>query len=229
MRSLLGGAATLVLAALLGGCGGGAPPPSASSIVSRSAAATAKQRSFHVIVDIENVKAPATGMSLTSIDGDLIVPDRMRARVTGTFQGVPLRSELIVVGSDFYLKNPFSGAWQRVDVGTNPVAFFDPAEGVLAVIRGAVDLAHDGSERVDDVDCYRLTGKVRDTALKPLLGNAGSGKLVPLELWIGKDDSLLRRIRLSGPLAPSEDASAVRTVDLSAYGERVRIVAPATS
>ena len=35
---------------------------------------------------------------------------------------------------------------------------------------------------------------------------------------------LLRRLRLSGPISPDEDADAVRTVELSAFDEPVQIV-----
>lgn len=209
-----------------GGSGGGGGGLSASEIVSRSAVATAKQTSFHLVVSMQQVATSKTGMTLTFVDGDLVVPSRLRANVGGTFQGVPLKSELVVIGGAHYLKDPFSGTWQRVSLGTSPVAFFDPAKGVLAVIKGARGLALNGSERVGGVDCDRVTGKVRTSALRPLLGNPGSSKLVPVELWIGHDDSLLRRIRLSGVVVPGDGAGAVRTVELSNYGEHVSIVAP---
>jgi hypothetical protein len=49
---------------------------------------------------------------------------------------------------------------------------------------------------------------------------------VPVELWIGKSDSLLRRIRLSGRILASDSAEAVRTIELSQFGRHVTIVAP---
>ena len=50
-----------------------------------------------------------------------------------------------------------------------------------------------------------------------------------MELWIGKDDMLLRRLRLTGPISPDEDAAAVRTVELSEFDEAVQITAPPTA
>ena len=134
---------------------------------------------------------------------------------------------MIAVGTKYFLKDPFTGAWRvGVDIATTPMAFFDPAKGVLAVIKGARSAATSGSEEVGGVASYRLTAKVRAGALTPLLGNSASAELLPVELWIGKGDMLLRRIRLAGPTTSSESKAAVRTVELSAFGESVRIVAP---
>ncbi|MGZ4352871.1 MAG: LppX_LprAFG lipoprotein [Gaiellaceae bacterium] len=223
------GRALAVVALLLAfavGCGGASAPP-AAQIVARSAAKTSALRSFHLLVHVENVPASTTGVSLTYVDGDLAVPDRLRAKIAGTLQGVPLTSELIVVGDRHFLKNPFTGKWETVSIGMKAVTFFDPAKGVLAVIRHASGLERDGSEDVGGVACYRLQGKVRADAVAPLLGNPGSAAMVPVELWIGKRDSLLRRIRLSGPLSAGEPAGAVRTVELSAFDEPVQVAAPA--
>lgn len=218
------------LAALLAlaGCGGKAGLP-ASRIVTQTAAKTAAVKSFHLLVDIEHVPAPATGISVTFLDGDVLVPARLHARVGGSFQGVPLSSELIVIGSRHYLKNPLTGRWQVVSVSMSPVSFFDPVKGVLAVVRGARDVADDGSEKIGGAACYRLTARVRPSAVAPLLGKVEGAKLLPITLWVGKRDLLLRRIRLSGPIAAGEGANAERTVELSAFGEQVRITAPPVS
>jgi lipoprotein LprG len=211
--------------AVAGGCGGSSAPPP-EELISDSADTTGAVKTFHVVVDIQNVPAAESGLGLTFVDGDVIVPDRMKARVSGTFLGVPLSSELVVVGEQYFLKIPFTGGWRTIDVGTVPAAFFDPEEGVLAVIKGATDVEHDGSEEVGGVDCYRLTGTIRASALEPLLPEAEGDAEVPLELWIGKDDLLFRRLRLSGPVSPSEGADAVRTIELSDFDEPVSITAP---
>lgn len=214
--------------AAVAGCGGKAGLPPAK-IVEQSAAKTSTVKSFHLVVNIENVPAPSSGLGLTFIDGDIAVPAKLQARIGGTFQGVPLNSELIVLGKRYFLKDPFSGKWRVVSVAMNPAAFFDPVKGVLGVIEGARDVRGRGSEDVGGVSCYRLAANVQASALTPLLGNAASGKLLPVEIWIGKHDLLLRRIRLSGPIAATERADAVRTVELSAFDEPVRIAAPAVS
>jgi len=71
---------------------------------------------------------------------------------------------------------------------------------------------------------------VRVADVAPLLGvEEGAAELVPVELWFGKDDKLLRRLRVTGVLAPGDTAESVRTVELSAFGEPVEITAPTAS
>jgi hypothetical protein len=221
-------AAALVLVVVAAGCGG-TSGPTAKELVTQSIAATSAVKTFHLAVDIENVPAPRTGLGLTSVDGDVIVPDRLHGRVSGTFLGLSLSTDLVVVGHDYFLKVPFTGKWRKIDVSTLPSAFFDPKKGILAVIDGASDIARDGSEDVGGVPCYRLKGTVQADTLKALLGGAEGTQPLTLELWVGKDDKLLRRLRLTGPVAPNESADSVRTVELSAFDEPVQIVAPSVS
>lgn len=218
----------LLLALAAAGCGKGGGP-SAAEIVSQSAATTSAVKTFHLLVSFENVPTPSSGLGLTIVDGDVAVPDKLEARVGGTFHGVPLTSELIVIGQQHFLKDPFSGKWTKVAVAMTPVAFFDPTKGVLAVIKSARDIRDDGSEDVGGVACHRLKANVPASALTPLLGNTASAKLLAVELWIGKSDKLLRRVRLSGPIAAGEASSTQRTVELSAFDEPVQITAPAVS
>ncbi len=215
----------MLLLAAAAGCGGSSAP-APDELISESVEQTGAVKTFHVVVDIQHVPAAESGLGLTFVDGDVIVPDRMKARVSGTFLGVPLSSELVVVGDQYFLKIPFAGNWRTIDVGTVPSAFFDPDKGVLAVIEGATDVENDGSEEVDGVDSYKLKGTIRASALEPLLPDAEGDAEVPIELWIGKDDKLLRRVRLSGPISPSEGEDAVRTIELSAFDEPVSVTAP---
>jgi hypothetical protein len=224
-HGLLRGGLLLAVVLLAAGCGGSSGPPP-EELVAASIEKTAAVESFHVVVDIQNVSAGESGLALSFLDGDVVVPDRVQARVSGSFLGVPLSTELIVVGEEYYLKIPFTGRWRTIDVGTVPVAFFDPATGVLAVIEDVDDLAHDGSEEVADVDCYRLTGTLSSSSLEPLLPEAEGDEVVPLTIWIGKDDELLRRLQLDGPISPTEPDDAVRTIELSAFDEPVTITAP---
>jgi hypothetical protein len=115
-----------------------------------------------------------------------------------------------------------------VSIKTNPVAFFDPAKGVLAVIGGATQLELIGSEEVGGADAHHLTGKTTVSSITPLLGNPPGTRLVDVELWVDKETDRLVRLRLAGPVAKGDPADAVRTIELSRFGVVVPIVAPQT-
>jgi len=220
-------AALLLLGALVAGCGGGAKKSTISveQIVSGSTAKTAAVKSFHFVLTVEH-PPPSSGLSLASAEGDVAVPDRVRADASGTFAGIPLKSELVFVGDRHFFKDPLTQRWRTLDVKTNPIAFFNPAKGVLAVVKQARGLVDDGSETVGGADCYRLKGTVPASALAAFLGTTPSALSVPVELWIGKRDLLLRQVRASGPAAPGEAKDVSRTVSVSRFDEHVTISVP---
>jgi lipoprotein LprG len=211
-----------VLVALATGCG-----PSAEDLVAETVEATRAVESFHLVIDIENVKTSDSGLSLTFVDGDVVVPNKLKGKVGGTFLGTSISTDLIVNGDDYYLKVPSDG-WREIDVDTLPATFFDPEQGILAVIQGASDLFLGAPEEVGGVECDVVTGQVQTDVLTRLLTTAYGTRTLYLELAIGKDDKLLRRVRLTGPISPSEDGDAARTVYLSEFDESVQIEAPVT-
>jgi lipoprotein LprG len=206
----------------LAGCG-----QSAEDLVAETVEATGAVESFHLVIDVENVKTSDSGLSLTFVDGDVVVPDKLKGRVGGTFLGISISTDLIVIGEDYYLKVPSTG-WQQIDVDTLPATFFDPEQGILAVIQGASNLFPGGFEEVGGVECELVNGLVQTDVLKTLFNTAYGTWTLYLELAIGKDDKLLRRVRLTGPISPSDDGDARRTVYLSEFDEPVQIEAPET-
>jgi len=217
------------LVCLAAACGGGGADQkqSASEIVGRAVAATQAQKRFHFVFDERNGPTSASGVHLVFAEGDIVVPDKVKADVSGTFQGLPIHSQLVVAGGKTYLRDPLTGTWREVSVGANPVAFFDPAKGVLAVIKSADQLTLAGSEQVGGVDAYHLKGKTPVGSITPLLGNPPGTRPVDVELWIDQKTDRLVRLRLSGKVEAGDPTGAVRTIDLSRYGIVVPIAPPA--
>lgn len=221
--------AALLCVLLLAGCGGdgGGNEPTAAEIVASAAEKTAELKSFRFTLDVENVRPSGSGLSLTSARGEVIVPDRVKAKASATFSRIPIETELVIVGDEDYFVDPLTRRWRRLEVGTSPVAFFDPAKGVLSVIEGALEVEAAGSETVGGVETHRLTGKVkaRDAA-RLLVVSSTSDRLADVELWIGKGDRILRRIRVRGPVGEGEPADALRTIEISDFGKKFEIEAP---
>ncbi len=217
------------VALVLAGCGGGAKGPPPEQIVAAATKATSAERSFHFVYDEQRGPRSTKGLHLIYADGDVVLPGNVKADVTGTLLGLPLRSTLIVVDGRYYIRNPFTQAWQTVSVATDPATFFNPAKGVLAVIAGATQVKSAGSEKVGEQDAYHVTGQVPVSAISPILGNPPSAKLVDVDLWIDKQSSRLLRVRISGPVETGDPSNAVRTVDLSHYGTTVVIKPPVAS
>lgn len=217
----------VVLGSACGGGGGGeARAESAGDIVARAATETAAEKRFHFVFDEENGPKSTLGVHLVFAEGDVAVPDRVKADVSGTFLGIPLHSQLVVANGKTYIEDPLSGKWRQVDIKTNPVGFFDPKTGVVAVIRGADKLELIGSEKIGGVDAYHVKGQTTVGAISPLLGNPPGTEPVDLELWVDKKTDRLVRLRLTGHVEEGDGDDAVRTIELSRFGVVVPLTAP---
>jgi len=227
MRTKIG-LTSLLVVVLLAGCGGGKKTQqlSVAQIVGQTTQKTGALKSFHFVLKVEHPAASTQGLSLTFAEGDVIVPGKLRAKVAGTLSGVSLTSELVFIAPTQFLKDPISGTWQNLQTKTSPIGYFDPAKGVLAVIKGSTQLALAGSATVGGADSYDLKGKVHARDLTAILGNAPSDRLVDVEFLVGKSDLLLRRIRLQGPVSGGEPANIARSVEVSKFDEQVSIEAP---
>jgi hypothetical protein len=220
--------AGLVLALVVLGCGGGkkAPAPPPRVIVTRDVERTAALRSLHFVFKVEHAPSGAPGLTLTFAEGDLRVPDRLRARINGTFARTPIQSEIIIIGERSFLQDPLTKTWRPFAAAPNPGVL---VKGVPAVIRSARGLRNTGSEKVGDADCYRLSGVVRSDVVAPLVGVAAGGRMVPFTVWVGKQDFRLRRVRLAGPVGRNEPDQIVRTLEMSKFDEDVTITSPEAS
>lgn len=225
-RTALALLAALALALGGAGCGGDGESPSAAQLVEESVEATEAIESFHFTLDVQDVPRSSTGLQLTSAEGDVAVPDRARADVSGTFAGVPITTQILAIGDEVWWKSPLTGGWGSIDVSTTPVALLDPSSGVLGVMRGISEPVDEGVEEVDGVSLQRVSGTVSAVDVAPLVAVEGSAGDVPVTLWLGADDHLLRRIEVSGPVAEGEPAEARRVVELSRLGEPVTIEQP---
>lgn len=183
--------------------------------------ATAAEDSFRFRFETENPPRAASGLNLTFAEGEVSVPDRLRADVAGTFAGIPLESELVAIGRDEWLENPFGGGFREIDIGVSPLDFFDPDTGVLAVLRNARDI-----ELSEDGDEYVVKGDVSADNVETFLGVDADSRPLDVEVTVAKDDFLLRRLEVIGPANDGEANDVRRVLELSDYGAEVDVSAP---
>lgn len=230
MKAVLG---CLAAALLLAGCGGGGSStttrasPTAQQILARTAKKTSAAKSFHVVYALRNAGSGGAGLQLTSAEGDVAVPGKLKAKATGTLAGVALSTHVVVVGDHAWLENPIGGGWQRFETAASPLRYFDPRRGVFAVLRGAHGFERAGTATVGGVETYELHGTLPAKTVAPFLAAEPGDRQVDVRLYVGEHDFLLRRVVVDGPVNGSEPANVERVVTLSRFDEPVLIAAPA--
>ena len=215
----------LLVGVCLGACGGSdeaAPALGANEILARSVVAVEELSAFHFRLSHENgTTRILLNLALESAAGDVVLPDRLKAEVEAKAGSISVRVEVISIGDETWITNPFTRRWQR-QRGVSASDIADPSELVRGLVLALEEVRLVGQTRIDGTTAYRLDGVIDSGALTEAFGSTEVG----VELWIGAADFLPRRARLSGRLSDGEAADIVRQLDLSDFDAAVEIQPP---
>ena len=182
---------------------------------------------FHFEMTHEGGGTPiALGLEMDQVEGDIAAPDRMKATIQAQVRGLFLEVSAITIGDDTYITNPFTGEYEKLTNGITGGGFFDPAKGISAIIREAIGPILLPDDTLDGTPVYHLAGSIRSEDLKSISPDATEGFMLGAEIWIGKEDFLIRKLVLEGRITQDEKENITRTILVSGFDEPVTIDAP---
>ena len=203
------------------------PPPNAETILAASGESMAALDSFRFGLSHENGGTPlAIGLVVTDMEGDVVKPDGLRVSLGATFSGFFVEIELVALDGVTYMTDPITQDWEIQEAGVNPLAFFDPATGIDSIMSDLAEPSLLGQEILDGVTTNRISGKLPSDSLVPLLSTVAPDLTVDTEVWIGVDDSYLRRVVFRGVAVAGDADDIVRTIVLSNFNQASAIEAP---
>jgi lipoprotein LprG len=210
-------------------CGGGDDGDSgdvdAAEVLEEAATRFESVRTFHFTLDHENGATEIVfGLGLDTAEGDFVLPDRMSAEARGRFGPTTVNVRLIAIGDDTWVTNPFSREFQRAPASILDI--IDPAALVSVVARSMQDPKVEGSENVDGTTTHRISGRVSSDDLSQGLAFGEPGRTLEVTVWVGRDDDLIRRARIRGPMISGEADDIVRELNFSRYDASVTIEPP---
>jgi hypothetical protein len=224
-----------VLTALLIACSGGDEDddptptipsgPDAAQLLMDAQLAVANLQSFHFTLTQEDAAIPIPpNFDLESAEGDVVLPDRLKAELETDVQGINVSVDAIAIGSDTWITNPFTRRWQKQDA--NLYDYADLGALLPALLPAIEDPRLEDETSLDGVDVQLVTGEVSSADLQDALPFSLPNRRVRIELWLGVDDSLPRRVRVVGQLISGESDTAVRQIDLTRLNRRIEINPP---
>lgn len=234
MRRIIGvlSVALITVAVLMGGCAKPASPPTptaltAAEIFSRGGDKMQTINSFKFVLDQTGGGTPITmGIEMNKASGDVVRPDKLQMTINGTAMGMSLEVKLVTVGDKTLMTNPLSGKWEVPPDQFKVLAVFDPGTGIAAIMKQVTSPTKLADEQMGGVLCYHLKGSLLSDTLRPIMGSAAQGVAISSEAWIGKDDFLVRHIKLEGKITETEKEGIVRTLDLSDFNGVITIQLP---
>ena len=167
------------------------------------------------------------GLKFESMEGQVRMPDRFKARVEATsFLGF-ISIDIVAVGdhaliSDFINRDK----WNPISVDSLPFNFSNLGRTLADIIPSVRNPAFTGLEKVDGKLSWRIEGKLPSEGLANLLPGTDPGHQLGLELWIDQEKALLRKIRIAGQVYPGDSPGIVRVLDIYGFDEPVGISLP---
>lgn len=202
-------------------------PINVEDLLRRSGEATSRLNAFHFRLEHNDEGSTpfSDALDVTEAEGYVVSPDRISISFSGRFSGrFAMRASLITIGADSYMTNPLTGNWEEVAAEVSPLGFFDPQQGIGAMmtdLRSPVLASNTDSEFV-------IEGNLDALALRPLLGDAAQDGVVRVEVTLDKDTLYMKKAVIEGRATAGEPDGVVRTIILSRFDEPISISPPDT-
>jgi hypothetical protein len=201
------------------------PPPDPQVVLSDAARAVTALNTFHFRLEHENGNSPLPlNLRLVSAEGDVALPDRLKADVRARSGSLNLDVQVLSIGDKTWITNPFSRQLQELP-GVTLSDITDPAALLSLVTEELDDVKFVDSKELDGVDTYHLSGTLDSSVLAPVLP-VESGKSANVDIYVGKEDNLPRRAELRGAIADGDASNIIRRIDFSDFDEPVDIAPP---
>ena len=198
--------------------------PSADALIESAAQRFSTVGSVKFELEIANGAIDlGSGIVVNNLIGVVAHPDRARLKSTVTMDQAIVELELIKIGSDLYLLNPFSEQWQLLPPGSSNLESLDQF-AAAEVFRRASDLTYVGRGRIGGVEAWQVRGTLTPEALVPLLGTKVGERPIVSDIWIGVEDGLPREILLTIPSDTGEPLLV--KITLSEFDQPVTIDPP---
>lgn len=212
------------------------PPPaarlSARAIAQQAVTRISEVKSFHFSIqptgrkpDIAALLNAPLPVLLSGIEGDIVRPEQLRARITVTLLGASAHLDLVHYQDQLYLNNPLTGRWekfpQEVSQSFSPAVWFSDAQGLSGLFT-ALDWRMIGVEEVQGVSTYHL--QARNVPGINITGSDEASE-ASIDVWIGEQTFLLHQVRIDEQAAKGEQKT-VWLLSFSAFDRPVVITPP---
>jgi hypothetical protein len=186
--------------------------------------------SFHVVMRVQHAgNANGSSFQIRNADGDIVLPDKIKAQASVILSGQPVTVNLISIGDTQFITDPVTGQW-RVFKGTiDPRSLTNPDTGIIAAVSKLQSVSGPTDDTINGVPCWRITGSLDASTLAFITGGGvPAHTMLQTSECIGKADSLLYQLNVTGQAAAGYTSQSTFTFLLSNYNEHVTIVAPQT-
>ena len=219
--------ALLTLVLTLTACNDSSSTPTAQQLISKAQAAILKVSSYHFNLTADNPGAGDSLFAIKSADGDILVPDKLKANANAIAMGNIVQVKIVAIGQKQYVTDPVTGNWNQTSALLDPRTLSDPQTGVAAILGHIQNPSTPSDGSVDNTSCWNINGQLDTRYLTGIVGtDITPGTMLSVTACIGKTDNLPYLIRINGIAIKGDTDKTVRTFKLSKFNETLTITAP---
>ncbi len=206
----------------------GAAKPTAQQVLSEIPKNFRAVTTFHMVMKVDNLgNASGNQVQIRSADGDVVMPDKVKAQASVLFSGQPVTIKLIGIGTVQYITDPITGQWRTLKGVLNVSALLNPDTGIIALADKLQNVTGPTDDVVNGVPCWHVQGLLAAKYLAFLTGGGvPAGAMLQTSVCAGKADGLLYQLSVVGQAATSDTPQTTRSFDISKYNENITITAP---
>ncbi len=202
---------------------GGGSLPDGAGLLKDAATSTANIKSAHFTL---TVNGDVPDLPVKKAEGDLTREGSNGGAAKGTVSmkllGDLFEGDFVLVDDSLYIKGP-TGGWQKLPASMvrslyDPAAILDPDRGVAKVLASVRNAKTEGTEDIDGVSTYRVTGRVAKDVVENLVPGIKSD--VDITFWVKQDGDhqpVKASVKIGGPTVD---------VTLTDIDKQVSITAP---
>ncbi len=186
---------------------------------------------FHVTMQVQNAGPAAQDqVQIRSANGDVVMPDKVKAQATVIMSGQSVTVNLISVGDNQFITDPITGQWRIIKGVLDPRKLTNPTTGIISLVSKVQNVSQPSSDLVSGVPCWRITGQLDAKEIAFFTGGGvPAGTLLQTTACMGKGDSLPYQVSVKGQAASGDTLQTTRIFDMANYNESVTITAPQIS
>jgi hypothetical protein len=184
--------------------------------------------SFHVVMQVDNPgTASANAVQIRNANGDVVMPDKVKAQAIVILSGQSVTVNLISVGDNQFITDPITGQWRVIKGVLDPRTLTNPDTGIISLVGKVQNVSQPVDDSVNGVPCWRITGQLDAKYLAFFTGGGvPSGTMLQTTACVGKSDMLPYQVKVTGEAAVGDLTNTARTFTLSNYNETISITPP---
>ena len=164
--------------------------PDGAGLLKDAAASTADVKTAHFTL---TVNGTMPDLPVKNAEGDLTREGGEGGGAKGTVSmellGDLFDGEFVLVDKSLFIKGP-TGGWQELPASMvrslyDPAAILDPDRGIAKVLASVQNPKTEGTEDIDGVSTYRVTGRVTKDVIASLVPGVDSD--VDITFWVRQD------------------------------------------